>query len=217
VEDEERLARAVQRGLVREGYAVDVLGDGRRALLRLTGEEEYDLVVLDIVLPGLDGLTLCRELRERGSAVPVLMLTARDSISDRVAGLDSGADDYLVKPFAFAELVARVRTLLRRPPAVVPPRLVAGDLVLEPATRRVSRAGKDVALTSKEFALLEYFMRHEGEVLSRDRILSHAWDFEFDGASNVVDVHVKNLRKKVDGHGAKRFHTVRGAGYVFRA
>jgi DNA-binding response OmpR family regulator len=145
------------------------------------------------------------------------MLTARDSIADKVAGLDSGADDYLVKPFAFAELVARVRTLLRRPPAVVPPRLVAGDLVLEPATRRVSRAGKDVALTSKEFALLEYFMRHEGEVLSRDRILSHAWDFEFDGASNVVDVHVKNLRKKVDGHGAKRFHTVRGAGYVFRA
>jgi two-component system OmpR family response regulator len=217
VEDEERLARALQRGLSREGYAVDVLGDGRRALMRLTGEEEYDLVVLDIVLPGVDGMTICRTMRDRGNDVPVLMLTARDAVQDRVAGLDSGADDYLVKPFAFAELVARVRSLLRRPPAVVPPRLVVGDLELEPATRRVMRAGRDVSLTTKEFALLEYFMRHEGEVLSRDRILSHAWDFEFDSASNVVDVHVKNLRKKIDAHGSRLFHTVRGAGYVIRA
>ena len=217
VEDEDRLARALQRGLSREGYAVDVLGDGRRALMRLTGEEEYDLVVLDIVLPGLDGIAVCRAIRERGSEVPVLMLTARDSVRDRVTGLDSGADDYLVKPFAFTELVARIRTLLRRPPSVVPPHMVVGDLELEPATRHVTRAGKDVNLTTKEFALLEFFMRHQGEVLTRDTILSHAWDFEFDGASNVVDVHVKNLRKKIDAHGPKLFHTVRGAGYVLRS
>ena len=217
VEDEERLARALKRGLSREGYAVDVLGDGRRALTRLSGDEEYDLVVLDIVLPGLDGLSVCRTLREQGRDIPVLMLTARDSVRDKVAGLDSGADDYLVKPFAFAELVARVRTLLRRPPAVLPPRLLVGDLELEPVTQRVTRAGRDIGLTAKEFALLEYFMRHEGEVLSRDTILSHAWEFEYDGVSNVVDVHVRNLRKKIDAHGSRLFHTVRGAGYVLRA
>lgn len=217
VEDEERLARALQRGLSREGYAVDVLGDGRRALTRLSGDEEYDLVVLDIVLPGLDGLSVCRTLREQGRGIPVLMLTARDSVRDKVAGLDSGADDYLVKPFAFAELVARVRTLLRRPPAVLPPRLLVGDLELEPVTQRVTRSGRDIGLTAKEFALLEYFMRHEGEVLSRDTILSHAWEFEYDGVSNVVDVHVRNLRKKIDAHGSRLFHTVRGAGYVLRA
>ena len=219
VEDEEKLARALRRGLEQEGYAVDVLHDGERALARLAHEhEQYDVAVLDIVLPGLDGLTLCRRLRDRGVSLPVLMLTARDSTSDKVAGLDSGADDYLVKPFAFEELVARIRTLLRRPREALPPQLEVGDLMLEPPSHRVSRAGREIALTAKEFALLEFFMRHPGEVLSRERIMDHVWDLEFDGFSNVVDVHMKNLRKKIDEHEKTRlFHTVRGAGYVLRA
>jgi DNA-binding response OmpR family regulator len=218
VEDEEKLARTLQRGLEREGYAVDVVLDGTQALTRLrVNHEDYDLAVLDVMLPGVDGLSVCRRLRADGVALPILMLTARDATADKVAGLDSGADDYLVKPFAFEELVARIRTLLRRPPQVLPPRLQVGDLALEPHSRLVTRGGREISLTTKEFALLEYFMRNAGEVLTREQIMSHAWDFEFDGFSNVVDVHVKNLRAKIDAKGGpKLFHTVRGVGYVLR-
>jgi DNA-binding response OmpR family regulator len=218
VEDAEKRARTLQRGLERDGYAVDVVMDGAEALARLRmNHDDYDLAVLDVVLPGVDGLSICRRLRAEGVALPILMLTARDATADKVAGLDSGADDYLVKPFAFEELVARIRTLLRRPPQVLPPRLELGDLALEPRTRVVTRSGREIALTTKEFALLEYFLRNAGEVLTREQIMTHAWDFDFDGFSNVVDVHVKNLRAKIDAKGSQKlFHTVRGVGYVLR-
>jgi DNA-binding response OmpR family regulator len=219
VEDEVKLARSLETGLVRAGYAVDVVHDGGKALTRLrSSHDEYDLAVLDVMLPGVDGLHICRRLREAGIALPILMLTALDGTRDKIQGLDSGADDYVVKPFDFGELLARVRTLLRRPPQVLPPRLEVDDLTLEPDSHRVTRAGHQVLLTAKEFALLEYFMRHQGEVLSRDRILSHAWEYEFDGFSNVVDVHLSNLRKKVDARAQRKlFHTVRGVGYVLKA
>jgi len=219
VEDAEKLARALKRGLEREGYAVDTLGDGRLAQVRLRSRhDEYDLVLLDVMLPGLDGYALCRDLRDRGLTVPVLMLTARDTTDDKVTGLDAGADDYLVKPFAFEELLARVRTLLRRPRHALPATLEAGDLVLDPVARVVRRAGEPLELTTKEFALLELLMRHRGEVLTRERIVDHVWDDEFDAASNVVDVHLKNLRRKIDPpDGPSSLRTVRGVGYCLRA
>ncbi len=219
VEDEVRLASALERGLSRQGYAVDVLHDGGKALTRLRNcHEEYDLAILDVMLPGVDGFQICRRLRDDEISLPILMLTARDATRDKVEGLDSGADDYLVKPFEFEELFARLRTLLRRPSQVLPPRLELADLVLEPDSRKVTCGGEQVLLTAKEFALLEYFLRHPGEVLSRDRLLTHAWEYEFDGFSNVVDVHLSNLRKKIDRPGRPRlFHTVRGVGYVLKA
>jgi DNA-binding response OmpR family regulator len=219
VEDADKLARALKRGLEREGYAVDTLADGRLAQTRLRSRhDEYDLVVLDVMLPGADGFTICRDLRERGVTVPVLMLTARDTTADKVTGLDSGADDYLVKPFAFEELLARVRTLLRRPRNALPVALVVGDLVLDPGARTVRRGAAAIDLTTKEFALLEFLMRHPGEVLSRERILDHVWDDEYDASSNVIDVHLKNLRRKVDRPGAPSlFRTARGVGYSLRA
>jgi DNA-binding response OmpR family regulator len=219
VEDAERLARALKRGLEKEGYAVDTLGDGRLAQTRLRSRhDEYDLAVLDVMLPGVDGFAICRDLRERGVTVPVLMLTARDSTDDKVTGLDAGADDYLVKPFAFEELLARVRTLLRRPRQALPIALVAGDLVLDPGARVARRGARDLELTAKEFALLELLMRHRGEVLSRERILDHVWDDEYDASSNVVDVHLKNLRRKIDPPGGPSlFRTVRGVGYCLRS
>ena len=218
VEDEVRLASALERGLSRQGYAVDVLHDGGKALTRLRNcHEQYDLAILDVMLPGADGFQICRRLRDEDVGLPILLLTARDATSDKVEGLDSGADDYLVKPFEFEELFARMRTLLRRPAQVLPPRLELADLVVEPDSRKVTRGGEQVLLTAKEFALLEYFMRHPGEVLSRDRLLTHAWEYEFDGFSNVVDVHLSNLRKKIDRPGrARLFHTVRGVGYVLK-
>ena len=214
VEDAEKLARTLKRGLEKEGYAVDTLGDGRLAQTRLRSRaDEYDLVVLDVMLPGVDGFTICRDLRERGLTVPVLMLTARDTTDDKVTGLDSGADDYLVKPFAFEELLARVRTLLRRPRAA-PCRRRSWPATSCSTRSRARRAAApaDLELTTKEFALLELLMRHPGEVLSRERILDHVWDDEYDASSNVIDVHLKNLRRKVDGadgpslfqHGARR-------------
>jgi DNA-binding response OmpR family regulator len=219
VEDAKKLALAVKAGLEGEGYAVDVLLDGLSARRRLTARAEgYDLVVLDVMLPGLDGMTLCRELRARGFTTPVLMLTARDAVADRVAGLDSGADDYLVKPFALAELLARIRTLLRRPRQTLPAALRVGDLVLDPNARTVHRAEQPIDLTTKEFALLELFMRNAGRVLSRDEILAHAWDDEFDSFSNIIDVYMNRLRKKVDQEGQPSlFTTVRGVGYGIRA
>ena len=221
VEDVVKLAQAIKRGLEAEGYAVDVLHDGLAARRRLAARGEpdlpYDLLLLDVMLPGMDGFALCRELRERGFTVPILMLTARDATADKVTGLDSGADDYLVKPFAFAELLARIRTLLRRPRAALPPTLEVGDLELDPAAREARRGGQALTLSAKEFGLLELFMRHPGQVLSRDHILDHIWDEEFDSFSNIVDVYVARLRRKIDEPGApSRIGTVRGAGYVLR-
>jgi two-component system OmpR family response regulator len=224
VEDAVKLAQSLKKGLEAEGYAVDLLYDGAAARKRLAAARDdadgsrYDLLLLDVMLPGVDGFTLCRELRARGLAIPVLMLTARDSTADKVTGLDGGADDYLVKPFDFDELLARIRTLLRRPPATLPPTLVVGDLSLDPVRRSVARGGEEIDLSAKEFGLLELFMRHPGQLLTRDRILDHAWDGEYDAFSNIVDVYVGRLRRKLDEAGAPSFiETKRGAGYVLRA
>jgi DNA-binding response OmpR family regulator len=217
VEDEMRMAALLKRGLEEEGYAVDVSSDGQDALFRGT-QVAYDAIVLDAMLPLLDGYEVCRELRTRQRWSPVLMLTARDGVGDRVRGLDAGADDYLVKPFAFAELAARLRALLRRGVGERPTVLSVGDLQLDPAMHTVTRAGEEIELTAKEFALLELLMRHPGQVLTRTRILEHVWDFAFDPVSNVVDQYVAYLRRKIDRpFGREDLETVRGTGYRLRA
>jgi two-component system OmpR family response regulator len=214
VEDEPKMARILRRGLEDEGYAVDTSADGDDALHMAT-ENEYDAVLLDVMLPGRDGFDVCRQMRARGRWAPVIMLTARDAVSDRVRGLDSGADDYLVKPFSFDELVARVRALVRRGAKERPATLSVGRLTLDPATRRVEREGSPLAFTPKEYGLLEFLMRHPNEILSRTRILEHVWDYNYDGVSNVVDVYVKYLRAKIDvPFGTTLLKTVRGAGYM---
>jgi two-component system OmpR family response regulator len=214
VEDEPKMAGLLKRGLEQEGYSVDACLDGVDGLHQAT-ETDYDAVVLDVMLPELDGVEVCRRMRERGRWAPVLMLTAREGVSDRVTGLDAGADDYLVKPFSFEELIARVRALLRRGAQERPAVLSAGPVRLNPATRRVERSGEPVVLSPKEYSLLEYFMRHPNEVLSRTRILEHVWDVNYDGGSNVVDVYVGYLRKKIDApFRSKLLRTVRGAGYL---
>ena len=217
VEDELRMASLLRRGLEHEGLAADVTGDGEEALW-MASAHDYDAVLLDVLLPGLDGFEVCRRLRTAGVWAPVLMLTARDSVDDRVAGLDSGADDYLVKPFAFAELLARLRALSRRGDTGRPAVLAVGDLRLDPATREVKRAEAPISLSAKEFALLETFMRRPGEVLSRFHLLEHAWDFAYENRSNVVDVYIRRLRRKIDEpFGRRSLETVRGAGYRLRA
>jgi two-component system, OmpR family, response regulator len=216
VEDDVKMAALVRRGLLEEGLAVDVarVGDDALWMARAT---DYDAIVLDVMLPGLDGFELCRRLREAGRWSPVLMLTARDSVEDRVAGLDAGADDYLVKPFSFAELLARLRSLARRPALERPAVLEVGDLRLDPATRRVWRGEAEIHLSAKEFALLETFMRRPGQVLSRYQLLEHCWDYSYENRSNVVDVYVRYLREKVDRpFGRGSLETVRGAGYRLR-
>ena len=215
VEDDAALAVALSRGLSAQGYAVDRAETAERAheLMRLN---PYDLVALDLGLPGMDGLTFLRGLRGRGDAIPVLVLTARGQVADRVAGLDAGADDYLLKPFAFPELVARVRALLRRHTTLAPAVLVVHDLELDPVRFTVQRAGRPITLTVKEFAILEYFMRHADELVTRTMLLEHCWDESYDGLSNLVDVHVSRVRRKDDAPGlVTLFHTVRGAGFVF--
>jgi two-component system OmpR family response regulator len=217
VEDEIKLASLLRRGLREEGLAVDVAIKGEDAIW-MASATEYDAVVLDVMLPGIDGFEACRRLRAEGVASPVLMLTARDAIEDRVQGLDNGADDYLVKPFSFAELLARLRALARRGPIDRPTVLTAGDLTLDPATRRVVRGDTDIGLSSKEFALLEAFMRRPGEVLDRFALIETAWSSEYENRSNVVDVYVRYLREKVDRpFGVESIETVRGAGYRLRA
>ncbi|HEU4355227.1 MAG TPA: response regulator transcription factor [Actinomycetota bacterium] len=213
VEDEVKMAGLLKRALEEEGYAVDVAGRGEDALW-FGAENPYDAIVLDVMLPDLDGFEVSRRLREAGRWSPVLMLTARDAVADRVAGLDAGADDYLTKPFSFAELLARLRALVRRGAAERPAVLRVGDLTLDPARRTVTRDGTSIDLTAREFALLEYLMRHAGEVLSRTQLIEHVWDFAYDGDSNVVDVYVGYLRNKVDRpFGRDSIRTVRGAGY----
>jgi two-component system OmpR family response regulator len=213
VEDEIKMSRAIRRGLEREGYAVDAALDGNDGLHRAT-EWDYDAIVLDVMLPGLDGLEVCRRLRRAGRWAPVLMLTARDGVADRIRGLDVGADDYLVKPFAFGELLARMRALVRRGARERPAVLVVGDLVLDPAAHTVTLSGRSVPLSTREFALLEFMMRNAGQVLSRPAILEHVWDYNYDGMSNVVDVYVGYLRRKLEQPpGQVRIRTVRGVGY----
>ena len=217
VEDEPAIADFIVRGLTEQGYAVDRVADGAAALdLMLAGE--FDVVLLDLMLPGIDGLEVCRVMRTRGVRTPVLMLTARDAIEDRVRGLDTGADDYLVKPFAFAELVARIRALSRREPAVQAPVLRVGDLELDTATRRASRGGRSLEFTTKEYALLEYLMRNPNRVLTRTMISERVWNYDSFNVANVIDVYVGHLRRKIDdGEDVKLIQTVRGAGYRIAA
>ncbi|MEE8502976.1 MAG: response regulator transcription factor [candidate division NC10 bacterium] len=217
VEDEKKVARFVKKGLEEEGYAVDVAPDGEEGLgMALDGV--HDLIILDIHLPRMDGLGVLQELRKKKVTTPVLLLTVRATIEDKVLGLDAGADDYLTKPFAFQELLARVRALLRRRADAEAPVLQVGDLTLDPARRLASRGGEKIDLTPKEFALLAYFMRNSGRVLTRTMISEHVWDYDFDTMTNVIDVYVNYLRKKIDaGREPKLIHTVRGAGYVLKA
>jgi two-component system OmpR family response regulator len=216
VEDELRMAGLLRRGLVTEGLSADVVGSGEDALW-MAQAHDYDAIVLDVMLPGINGFETCRRLRAAGVWAPVLMLTARNSVDDRVAGLDTGADDYLVKPFAFAELLARLRALVRRGDAERPTVLEVSDLRLDPSTRDVRRGGSEVSLSAKEFALLETFMRRPGEVLSRFHLLEHAWDFTYENRSNVVDVYIRRLRRKIDEpFGRSTLQTVRGGGYRLR-
>jgi two-component system OmpR family response regulator len=215
VEDDPKLSRAISRGLRAEGYAVDVAADGEEAV-RYADVWNYDGVVLDLMLPRRDGIEVCRCLRERGSWVPILMLTARGGVEDRIAGLDAGADDYLPKPFDFGELVARVRALVRRTPQERPTRLQVGDLLVDPATREVRRGQSAVELTKREFAVLEYLARRTGQVVSRDELLEHLWDANYVGSTNIVDVHVGHLRKKLQRPQDRNelIRTVRGVGFV---
>ena len=216
VEDSVKMAAVLKRGLEEEGYAVDVAGTGEDGLW-MAAENPNDAIVLDVMLPDMDGFEVCRRLRESGQWAPVLMLTARDGVPDRVRGLDAGADDYLTKPFSFTELVARTRALLRRRASERPALLAVGDLTLDPATRSTSRGTAAISLSAKEFALLEYFMRHPGQVLSRTRLIEHVWDFAYEGGSNIVDVYVRYLREKIDRpFGTHSLETVRGTGYRLR-
>jgi DNA-binding response OmpR family regulator len=217
-EDQEKLALSIKKGLEHNGYAVDVVYDGGQALRRMEYENQsYDLLILDIMLPTTDGITICKTLRQRQVSTPILMLTAKDTIDDRVTGLDVGADDYLVKPFAFEELLARIRALLRRPTETTVAEFSQNGITLNTVTKIVTRNNKEIELTIKEFSILEQFLRHPNEVLSRDKIMSHVWDFAFEGFSNVVDSHVKNLRKKLQKKNETLFETVHGVGYRFKA
>jgi DNA-binding response OmpR family regulator len=217
VEDEVLVARLLAKGLREHAHAVDVVGDGERALEE-AANNDYDLVILDVLLPVRSGLDVCRDLRAHGVSTPILMLTARDAVDQRVRGLDAGADDYMTKPFDFAELVARVRALGRRAPALQPNLLEVSDLAIDTRTRRVMRNGERIDLTAKEYALLEFLARRAGEVLSRAEIAEHVWDSSFDAFSNSIEVFVQRLRRKVDdGHAVPLIHTRRGAGYVLEA
>jgi len=217
VEDEKKVAHFVKKGLLEDGYAVDVVYNGRDGLNFAT-DQSYDLIILDIYLPGIDGLTILKKLRDGKVKTPVLLLTVRATIEDKVLGLDSGADDYLTKPFAFEELIARVRALLRRKKDADATVIQVADLTLDPVRRIVRRKGQEIALTLKEFSLLEYFMRNEGRVLTRTMITDHVWNYDFDTETNVIDVYVNYLRKKIDaGHDVKLIHTVRGVGYILKA
>jgi two-component system OmpR family response regulator len=213
VDDDVKLSRAVGRGLRAEGYAVDVVDDGEAALMK-AAVWDYDAIVLDVMLPRRDGFEVCRVLRERGCWAPVLMLTARGQVSDRIEGLDLGADDYLAKPFDFGELLARLRALTRRAPPERPSRLEVGDLVVDPATHEVRRLGESVELTAREFSVLEFLARHPGEVISRAKLLEHVWDENYLGSTNIVDQYVGALRRKLEQpFGRPLIRTVRGVGF----
>ena len=218
VEDDRKVASFIRKGLEEEGHAVEVAGDGAEAIDRVADGSPWDLVVLDVMLPKRDGFSVLKTLREDGLSAPVLMLTARDAVGDRVTGLDLGADDYLTKPFAFEEFLARVRALLRRGATTTPsPVLRLADLSLDPATREVRRGSRRIELTAREYTLLEYFIRSPGRILSRPMLAQHVWGLDFDSESNVVDVYVGYLRRRIEASGEKKLlHTVRGVGYVLK-
>jgi heavy metal response regulator len=216
VEDNADMGPYLKQGLTEQGFAVDLVTEGTQGL-EYAATGVYDLLILDRMLPGRDGLDILRSLRGRGIQTPAIFLTARSAVSDRIEGLDAGADDYLVKPFSFAELLARMRVALRRGPEIQPAVLRVGDLALDPAARTVERAGERIELSAKQFTLLHYLMRYAGQVVSRTMIQEHVWNYEFDGVTNVVDVHINRLRNKVDrGFGRPLIHTLRGVGYVLR-
>jgi DNA-binding response OmpR family regulator len=217
VEDDRRIAGFVVKGLREQAYAVDAVSDGDAAVYKLS-INAYDAVILDVMIPGRDGFQVCREVRRMGIEVPIIMLTARDTVQDRITGLDSGADDYLIKPFAVTELLARLRALLRRGHVVRPATISIADLVLDTRAQRATRNGRLLRLTTKEYALLEYLLREEGRVVSRAEIAEHVWDENFDPLTNLIDVHINRLRRKVDsGFASKLIHTRRGAGYMVAA
>lgn len=214
VEDEETLAKSLKKALEKEGYAADYVIDGETAERRIKiSHKDYDLVILDWMLPQKSGVEVAKAVRAEGITIPILMLTARVDTGDKVTALDAGADDYLIKPFSLDELIARVRAILRRPVQAIPMELKAHDLVLNTVTRKVTRGGKEVRLTVKEFSLLEYLLRHPNHVIDRNQVLDHLWGFDFDSFSNVVDVHIKNLRKKIGDNKRRIIETIRGVGY----
>jgi DNA-binding response OmpR family regulator len=214
VEDDSRIAHFVAKGLREQTYAVDVVGSGEEALYQ-AAINTYDVMILDVMIPAPDGFAVCNELRKSGQRMPILMLTARDAVEDRIEGLDRGADDYLTKPFEFRELLARLRALLRRPTSLQPAQLVVADLVVDTAGQTVSRGGKTILMTAKEYALVEFLARNAGRVVGRAEIAEHVWDEEFDPFSNLIEVYVNRVRRKIDWAGAKPLlHTRRGAGYV---
>lgn len=216
VEDEKKVAGFIKKGLEEETYAVDVAYDGEEGF-NLAAMNEYDLIILDLMLPKVDGLEVLTQLRDKKVSTPIILLTAKDAVEDKVTGLNKGADDYLTKPFAFSELLARIRSLLRRGQAETQIELKVGDLCLDMVSHKVSRDGEEIELTGKEYSLLEYFMRNEGKVLTRTMIAEHVWDYNFDTFTNVIDVYVNHLRKKIDKkYSAKLLHTLRGVGYVMR-
>ena len=216
IEDEVKLASFIKRGLVAERYAVDVAKDGRSGL-ELAQTYQYDLILLDLMLPGMDGSDVLRRIRKENSSVPVLIVSARDTVNDKVANMETGADDYLTKPFAFAELLVRIKALMRRGPVNRASTIRISDLELDRLSQQVKRAGQRIELTAKEYALLEYLMSNAGRVLSRNMIIEHVWDQSFDGITNIVDVYIRHLRSKVDtGHDSKLLKTVRGVGYSIR-
>lgn len=215
VEDSEKLAKLLKKGLESKGYAADYVTDGEAGQSRIEfSHDDYDLVVLDLMMPKKSGFEVCKNVREKNIDIPILILTARDSTDDKISALDCGADDYIVKPFSFKELLARIRAILRRPKNSLPAELKVNKITLNPVTRKVLRGEKEVKLTLKEFSLLEYLMRHPNQVLNREQILDNLWDFGFDSFSNVVDVHIKNLRKKLEDENSGKFlETIRGVGY----
>lgn len=214
IEDNLNLAKALQRGLQQEGYLAEFLNDGKEGRERIqVNHDEYDLVILDRMLPSEDGVHICQQWRANGLSIPVLMLTAKDTTEDKIIGLDAGADDYLVKPFAFNELLARLRALLRRPTQATLDQLKIKDILLDPKTRTVTKGRKKITLTLKEFMILEYLMRHPNQVITREELYDHAWDFADNPFSNTIDVHLKNLRKKIDYRNEKLLQTIRGVGY----
>jgi DNA-binding response OmpR family regulator len=218
IEDEENLAKLLKMGLEREGYAVDYVLDGEQGQRRIEMHHtDYDLVICDLMLPKKNGLEICKNIRQYNINLPILVLTARDSVEDKVALLDAGADDYIVKPFHFNEVLARIRALTRRPEKVLPTELKVGNLSLDAATRKTTNFGKEINLTLKEFRLLEYFMRHPNVALKREDIIENIWDFDFDSMSNIIDVYINRLREKIDDKDGRVIETIRGVGYRLKA
>ena len=216
IEDEKHIADFIKQGLKEEGYSVDVVYDGEKGYF-LAGTEEYDAIILDLMIPKIDGVILCKKLRQDKISTPILMLTAKDSVEDKVRGLDAGAEDYLTKPFAFKELLARIRVLLRKNTSVILAKLQVDDLVLDVLAHKATRADEEITLTTKEFSLLEYLMRNASQVVTRTAISEHVWDINFDTTTNVIDVHITALRRKIDrAHKNKLIHTIRGRGYTIK-